>query len=244
MSVGQPSQQLRDCATLLTAALSGRYVVTATQFPSVADVWLLARDVKNWAIRHRADDLPSLPNGFGSPMLRRAAAAGLIAARELGDRHDVWRFTTLDLAADWDAERALTDEQRAQRTADAVRDLYADRRAHYGDTVALWPVSGNLAAVPQDGITHAVEQGLLVRHDPRGSLWTHSGLVPADQHDAFAQALTDAEQRERRARSIHDRLADQVHAVIGGSHHTIRRLEVQQLRSIIARLPTQEGPTT
>ena len=252
MSATQPSQQLRDCATLLTAALDGRCVIRATQFPRVGDVWLLARDVKGWAVRHRADDLPSLPNGFGSPMLRRAAAAGLIAARELGDRHDVWRFSTLDLAADWDAERALTDEQRAERTANAVRDLYADRRAQYGDTVALWPVSGNLAAVPQDGIKHAVEQGLLVRHDPRGRLWTHSGLVPADQHDAFAQALADAfaqaladaEQREHRARATHSDLVDQVHAAVGGDRYTVDHLTIPQLRAIVALLPTaQEGPT-
>ena len=146
MSAGQPSQQLRDCATLLAAALSGRYVVTATEFPRVADVWLLARDVKGWAVRHRADDLPSLPSGFRSAMLRRAAAAGLIAARELGDRHDVWRFSTLDLAADWDAERALTDEQRARRTADAVRDLYADR------SLPVWSGLVEIRLAPGEGL--------------------------------------------------------------------------------------------
>lgn len=235
-----PSPDLKVCAQLVRVACTGRYVPVAAPWRGLSDVWLDCREIG----RHAGlDDTPGKPRGWGTPMLRRAAAAGLIAEMRV-DPGGSYLFTTLSLAEQWHAEASLTAEQRAQRTADAVRDLYADRRAHYGDTVALWPVSGNLAAVPQDGIKHAVKQGLLVRHDPRGRLWTHSGLVPADQYDAFAQALTDAEQRERRSRAMHSDLVDQVHAAVGGDRYTVDHLTIPQLRAIVALLPTtQEGPT-
>jgi hypothetical protein len=235
-------ERLRWCADLVEYACRDRSVCIASAYVRPDEVWLDMRRLRA-AASNRARDagVPwggvAYPDGFGSAMMQRAAKAGLIAGRDflreyIAGRRD-WRFTTLALAAEWDTERGLTDGERAERCAAAVRVLYERDRARRGDNPALWSVSTNLAAVPQDGIDHAIDGGLVVEHHDR-SLGRR--LVPVDEWEAFSEALADYERRRTQAADRHAGLVDRLHEHAGGDRRRIDGLSTDQVERILTAI--------
>lgn len=224
------------CAAAVAKACEGYNVYQASKYQSITDVFREARKIKQ-AVEYDREWLAEhgpIPDKFGVEMLRRTFRAGLIDGRDIATPYttrSAWRFTTIEQAAAWDAEKALTDGERAERTAAGVRSQYENNRQRYGDRVALWPVSYNLAAVPQDGIEHAIEGGL-IRRIEKGH---NSGyLVPAEEWDVFAETLAIAEGREARAKAHHDELVARLHQYAGGSLRSVNGLDAAQLEALLA----------
>lgn len=117
--------------------------------------------------------------------LRSMAKRGLLAERPL-KRGSL--FCTPELAAAIAAEEALSDGERAERTAAAIRAEYAERKEHYGDKVPLWIVTP-LARIPEDGYDPAHQGGLITK--------VGGGYVPAECYDAFAEALDAYQARQK-----------------------------------------------
>lgn len=232
-----PDPRLLWAAAAVAKACEGRHVRQASSYQSITDVFLEPRKIRYAVTNDRGEWIAEhgpMPPKFGAEMLRRAARAGLIDGRDIMAPHTTrseWRFTTCELAAKWDAERALSDGERAERTAAAVRKMYAANRAEYGDKVWRWAVSSNLAAVPQDGIRHAIDGGLLVSV----SLPRLGGgyLVPAEEHDAFTDAHEACEAHQARLKDRHDDLVNRLHAICGGYRTNVAHLTSQQIEAIL-----------
>lgn len=230
----ETSSDLQACADLVAYACRDHNVYKAASTYTNNRIWMSSTDIRGHAIRRRSDAEPAIPDKFGSAMLQRAAKAGLIVARKNGPRRDAWCFTTLKLAAAWDTETALTDGERAERCATAVRNLYQRNIREYGDQVRHWPVGFDLNAVPQDGIQHAIDGGLLRRVDLTGPLAASGYLVPVECWDAYADALEAAENRAERAQARHKALADRVYAYTGGNRWNVDRLDADQMERLLA----------
>lgn len=221
---------LQACADIVEFACRDLYVQPGAVYVRPKDVWVDPRDIRSAAARSTTH--PTLPDKFGSAMLQRAAKAGLIVARNFAvpfATRNEWRFTTLELAAAWDAERALTDGERAERTVAAVRGFYADNMRQYGDSVALWPVSEVYGMGYPDGIRPAVDGGLLREVNRSGS----NGLVPAEEWDAFTEALTAEQVRAARLKSRTDDLRARLHVHTGGSINNLRSLDAAQMQHLL-----------
>src|SRR5690606_21764581 len=148
--MGEAVNGLEWCAELVAYACKDRCVPVASAYKPFDRVWVTPRHLKQIALRRAHEngvmwgvDEP-MPKSFGSTMLKRAAKAGLIAGRDRGGNYQgsraAWHFTTIELAAAWDAELGLSDGERAERAAETVRAMYPEQVARRGDVVSLWPV--------------------------------------------------------------------------------------------------------
>lgn len=239
------TENVEWCVALVEYACQTKHVRIAWTYNPPDEVWLDMRQLRT-AARSRAweEDRTShddvwFPDKFGPPMMKRAMKAGLIAGREFGrpysgGRTD-FRYTTLTLAEEWDAEQGLSDGERAERTAAAVRRMYARNMRERGDDVWGWPVSTDLAAVPQDGIDHAIEGGLLHRVKRNGALAAAGGyLVPVENWDVYKEAAGAYENRQARAKARHEELVDRLYAHAGGHRNSVNHLASDQIEALLA----------
>lgn len=203
-------------------------------------VWVHREDIQS-----AAAELGMVAGAMTLKRLRAAADGGLIAEKRLNRGS---KFTTLVLAAEADAEAALSDGERVERTADVVRAMYEKNVRRYGDDVHLWPVSADLAAIPQDGIGLAVDAGVLHRVESRGLGGTR--LVPDEHYDAFVEAREQKERADAAAQQKHEELSDRLLSMVGPPRRNERtmRLSTSQIESLLAALgnghaetPTETG---
>lgn len=138
--------------------------------------------------------------GVSLQSLRKLAKKGLLVERvqrnPYGGRSHT-SFTTPEVKAAIDAEDALTDAERAERTTASIAVRYDENRAQYGDRIGLWPVDVSIMGVISDGLSQALEAGLVVEASQVKG-WGGKRYVPADRYDAWLEAYEDEKLREHR----------------------------------------------
>ena len=219
--------ELEDVAVAAVAALCA----TRHVYPGMSD-YLMARQ---WCDTRTISDQAGITVPVA--VLRAAAKHGRIVERRL-DRGSV--FVTVDLAERLAAEAALTDGERAERTAAEICALFERNMAGGRDKVWSWPVDRQLAAVPQDGITPAVLGGLIREARVQG---LGVRYVPADRYDVWADAYTAEQDRET---AFKDRLAALAAKIDSTFPPTGRRnaatLTSEQLEAIVALIEQHTDP--
>lgn len=218
---------------------------------------------KGWAPYHQFDAalLPStlatnfpelaakIPN-FGTPVLRAAAKAGKIAEVKVYNR---WQFMSARVAAEWAAESALSDGERAERTTAAVEARFEQNRAEYGDDVRRWAVNTNSAAIPQDGIKPAIDAGLLIKPPQSHRLFGGGvDVVPASWADTYAELLEQDARRDAVIAERHRVMVGQLEGMIGPVHNrggpvSLDDSQLERLLKVVGRstgtLGTVRGQT-
>ena len=159
--------------------------------------------------------------------LRSIAKRGLLAEKRL-KRGSM--FCTPDLAEEIAVEQGLSDGERAERTAAAVREVYAERKAHYGDKVPLW-VATPLGRIPEDGYQAAFDGGLLKK--------AAGGYVPAECFDAFTEAHTAYLEHQERLRNKTEEYQAEVNRMFPRDHNErVISVSLGQWERIRELLPT------
>lgn len=200
----------------------------------VNDCYATARTIRD-RFEHRSRvptaELPHPLSQITPARLRSLARRGLIAARQVESYGTTeWKFSTVELDAACRAEIAMSDAERAERTAASVAAAYERNLHHYGDKVAHWPVDASLNAVVSDGIAAAVDAGLIVAVD--GALGRR--YVPAERFEAYAETLDDARRRDTELDQRAAVLAERLFAHAGGGRLRYRAVELDMAH--VARL--------
>lgn len=160
--------------------------------------------------------------------LRSMAKRGLL--HETGKGRDV-RFCTPTVFEEMEAENNLSEGERAERTADSIRKHYKINKDHYGDSVSLWGVSTQLAAVVSDGIGAALEGGL-VRLVSKNM--AERRYVPEEVADAYLEAREAQEAREERHKAYVKGLGAKMNEYLPAETNTRAfELSLDQLERIV-----------
>ena len=170
--------------------------------------------------------------------LRKMVKDGLIVQHggEGYDRHP--RFITPENAAAIEAEKSLTPGERAERTATSIREMYEHNRAEYGDRLASWPVSTNRAAVISDGISDAVESGML--REVR--IYEERRYIPEDLSDAWQEAYDAEQDREKARKKYLDGLSKELDRLLPQlGERNAYELNSAQLEEIVLRRLKERG---